>query len=227
HTPITCLIPAVLSLHCARRDLHSFPTRRSSDLGFRRQPAGPSRRRAMRRTATVVLALAVAAAGCTKRVHERPILGNGDRVMPASDAVERARADARRQEAETTGRRDEVTARALETCAPAICDAIARGELVIGMNETQVLAATGTTESAWSVRDGAASSVMVPATRSMAPRDAVGEIAIVQLRNGRVQSYSYRESQGLRVVSSEEDATTDGRARALADALLREGDDYA
>jgi len=181
----------------------------------------------MRRKAAVVLALAVAAAGCTKRVHERPILGNGDRVMPASDAVERARADARRQEAETTARRDEVTARALETCAPAICDAIARGELAIGMNETQVLAATGTTESAWSVRDGAASSVMVPATRSMAPRDAVGEIAIVQLRNGRVQSYSYRESQGLRVVSSEEDATTDGRARALADALLREGDDYA
>jgi len=175
----------------------------------------------------IVLAVAVAVAGCTKRVHERPILDNGDRVAPSTDAVERARADARRQEAETSGRRDELTARALESCAPSICDAIARGEVAVGMNEVQVLAATGTTESAWSVRDGTSSSVMVPASRSLSPRDAVGEIAMVQLRNGRVHTYSYRESQGLRVVSSEADATTDGRARALADALLREGDDYA
>ena len=181
----------------------------------------------MRATSVIVLALAVAAVGCTKRVHERSILDNGDRVPPSSDAVERARADTRRQEGETSARRDELAARALESCAPAVCDAIARGEVAVGMSEVQVLAATGTTESAWSVRDGSASSVMVPASLALAPRDAVGEIAMVQLRNGRVHTYSYRESQGLRVVSSEADATTDGRARALADALLREGDDYA
>lgn len=181
----------------------------------------------MRATSVIVLALAVAAVGCTKRVHERSILDNGDRVAPSSDAVERARADTRRQEAETSTRRDELAARALESCAPAVCDAIARGEVAVGMSEVQVLAATGTTESAWSVRDGSSSSVMVPASLALAPRDAVGEIAMVQLRNGRVHTYSYRESQGVRVVASEADATTDGRARALADALLREGDDYA
>ncbi len=181
----------------------------------------------MRAISAVGLTMIVAAAGCTKRVHEPAILDNGDRVRPSSEAVERARADTRRQEAETTARRDELAARALETCTPAVCDAIARGELAVGMNETQVLAATGTTESAWSMRDGSSSTVMTPASLSMAPQDAVGEVAMVQLRNGRVQSYSYRESQGLRVVSSEADATTDGRASALADALLREGDDYA
>jgi hypothetical protein len=42
-----------------------------------------------------------------------------------------------------------------------------------------------------------------------------------------VQVYSYREPHGLRVVTSAADATTDGRAIAMADALVREGDDYA
>ncbi len=180
----------------------------------------------MRALSAVVLA-AVVAAGCTKRVHEPAILDNGDRVRPDAEVVETARADARRQEAETTQRRDELAARALDTCAPAVCDAIARGELAVGMSEAQVLAATGTTESAWRVRDGATSSVLTPASPAMAPRDAVGVVAMVQFRDGLVRSYSYREAQGLRVVSGEADATTDGRARALADALLREGDDFA
>ncbi len=182
----------------------------------------------MRATSAVLLVLAVTAAACTpRRVNERAVLDNGDRVRPSTDAVEQARADARREQGETTARRDELTARALESCAPDICDAIARGEVAIGMNEAQVLAATGTTEGAWSVRDGAASAVMVPASLTVAPRDAVGELAMVQLRNGRVQAYSYRESQGVRVVSSPADAGTDGRAQALAEALVREGDDYA
>ncbi|HEX6557963.1 MAG TPA: hypothetical protein VF021_00830, partial [Longimicrobiales bacterium] len=43
--------------------------------------------------------------------------------------------------------------------------------------------------------------------------------------NGRVTSYSYREAQGVRVVAVPHDATTAGRASALADMLLREGDD--
>ena len=67
---------------------------------------------------------------------------------------------------------------------------------------------------------------MVPASRSVAPRDATGEVAMVQLRNGRVASYSYNEAQGVRVVTNPAEATTAGRASALADMLLREGDDY-
>src|SRR5690606_29244986 len=57
-------------------------------------------------------------------------------------------------------------------------------------------------------------------------RDAVGELGMIQLRNGRVASYSYNEAQGVRVVSNRADATTAGRASALAEMLLREGDDY-
>lgn len=61
----------------------------------------------------------------------------------------------------------------------------------------------------------------------MEPRDQIGEVALVQLRNGRVSSYSYNEAQGIRVVQSPADATTSGRADALAEMLIREGDDLA
>ena len=176
----------------------------------------------------VLLALVVMAGACyPKRVNEPPILDNGDRVGTSAEAVERTRAESARERAETAERRDELAARALADCAPDVCEAIARGEVAVGMSEAQVLAATRTTESAWRVRDAGESSVMVPASLDVAPHDAVGEVALVQLRAGRVANYSYREAQGLRVVSSAAEATTDGRARALADALVREGDDYA
>jgi tetratricopeptide (TPR) repeat protein len=176
---------------------------------------------------TALFLVAFGTACAPKRVHERPVMENGDRVGAPAEAVERARADARREQVETVGRRDELAARALDGCAPAVCAAIARGEVALDMSEAQVLAATRTTESAWAVRDAGGASVMVPASLSLAPRDAIGVVALVQLRDGRVQSYSYREAQGLRVVSAPHDATTDGRASALAEALLREGDDYA
>ncbi len=182
----------------------------------------------MRASTPVLLALAVVAGACApKRVHEPAVLDNGDRVGSSAEAVERARADALREQNEAAARRDELASRALDSCSPAICEAIARGEVAIGMTEAQVLAATGTTESAWSVRDGSSASVMVPAALATPPRDAVGQLAMVQLQGGRVHAYSYREAQGLRVVNNTADATTDGRALALADALLREGDDYA
>ena len=45
--------------------------------------------------------------------------------------------------------------------------------------------------------------------------------------NGVVTSYTYREPLGFRLVSSAADATLEGRATAQADALLRQGDEYA
>jgi hypothetical protein len=66
---------------------------------------------------------------------------------------------------------------------------------------------------------------MVPVSISHAPRDVVGELAMLQLSHGMVKAYSYRESQGVRVVANPEDATTEGRASAMADMLVREGDD--
>ncbi len=161
-----------------------------------------------------------------RQIHEDPVLRTGDRVATSDAAVESARQDAQRTQREAAGRRDELAASALSSCAPKVCEAIARGELAIGMNEAQVLAATRTTEAAWSSRDAGTASVMVPVSFSAAPRDAVGELAMVQLRDGHVAAYSYHEAAGVRVVTNAAQATTDGRASALADMMLREGDDY-
>ncbi|MEO5509644.1 MAG: hypothetical protein ABIV28_07410 [Longimicrobiales bacterium] len=167
------------------------------------------------------------AAGCAPRqIHEDPVLRTGDRVTTDPAAMEAVRTDAQRTQRDATTRRNTIAADALANCAPKVCEAIARGELAIGMTEPQVLAATRTTEAAWTSRDAANASVLVPVSLSAAPRDVMGEVAMVQLRDGRVAAYSYSEAAGVRVVTSAEQATTDGRASAMADMMLREGDDY-
>jgi len=50
---------------------------------------------------------------------------------------------------------------------------------------------------------------------------------MVTLEDGMVRSYAYREPQGLRLVASRADASSEGVARARAAALLREGDEMA
>jgi hypothetical protein len=178
------------------------------------------------RTRYLLLPVLILSGCATRRIHEQPILENGDRVESTDVVIESARQDAARTQREATAQRDAVAASAMASCAPDICAAITRGEVALGMTGTQVLAATRTTEGAWSTRDAGEASVMVPAMRTSAPRDAAGELGMIQLRNGRVTSYSYNESQGVRVVSSPEDATTAARASSLAEMLLREGDDY-
>lgn len=177
------------------------------------------------RTRYLILPMLVLVA-CSRRISEPPILVNGDRVESSDAVVESVRQDAAQTQRDAAAQRDAVATAALSSCSPDVCAAIARGEVAIGMTESQVLAATRTTEGAWSTRDAGAASVMVPAARSSSPRDAVGELGMIQLLNGRVASYSYNESQGVRVVSNPADATTAGRASALAEMLLREGDDY-
>jgi len=179
----------------------------------------------MRTTMLIVPALLLAACSTTQ-IHEEPVLQRGDRVETADVAIENARQESLRTNREVTQQREAVAAHALSSCAPAICEAIARGEVAIGMSESQVLAATRTTEGSWSTRDAGAATVMVPAVRSSAPHDNVGELAMVQLRDGRVAAYSYNEAQGVRLVADAADATTAGRASSLAEMLLREGDDY-
>jgi tetratricopeptide (TPR) repeat protein len=178
------------------------------------------------RTRYLLLPVLALAACAPKRIHEPPILETGDRVASTDAVIEAARQDAQRTQRDATAQRDAAAASALATCSPDICAAITRGEVAIGMTETQVLAATRTSAGAWNTRDAGEASVMVPVSRSTAPRDAAGELGMVQLRNGRVASYSYNEAQGVRVVSSPADATTAGRASALSEMLLREGDDY-
>jgi hypothetical protein len=174
----------------------------------------------------MVLIVAAGVVACTpKRVREEPILKNGDRIPTADAAIveasQRGEADRERIRAE----RDSLAAEALARCSPGICEAIARGEVVLGMNEVEVFAATGTTPDAWSIRHAGNGMILVPASLDRAPRDAVGQVAMVQLRGGRVSSYSYREAQGIRLVDEARDATTTGRADAVAEALIREGDD--
>lgn len=183
----------------------------------------------MRRIARVALLAAVgASAACAaNRVDERPIMRNGDRVAPPEAVVEDEARRAEAEDAEWAERRARLEAEALETCAGEVCDALTRGEVALGMSETQVLAATGTTEEAWSVRRRGDASVMTPRWLDRRPRDAAGDLDLVRLRQGRVASYAYREGPGIRLVSEPDAATTEGRAEALGELLLREGDELA
>lgn len=168
---------------------------------------------------------AAALAGCApQRVQQDPIIDNNSRI-PAARTGAAAEEAAARQEASRMSR-DSIAAEAIGSCSGEICAAVTRGELALGMNEVQVLAATRTTEDAWSIRRANGSTVLMPKSLQYAPTDAMGEVAMVQVAEGAVRSYSYREPQGIRVVSSPEDATTSGRAASMAQMLVREGDDY-
>ena len=175
-----------------------------------------------------MLAAAATLAACNgpRRIHERPVLRNGDRVGSSDSTVRAVAATTAAEREEAAARRDALLASASAECAPAVCAALSRGELALTMTEAQVMAATRSAESAWSVRKAGDATVMVARSADAAPRDATGQVAMVQLAGGRVNSYSYREPQGLRVVSAPADTGAEGRARATSEALIREGDDF-
>ena len=152
-----------------------------------------------------------------KKVEEQPIMENNQRAGDASATVAAASDQAERNRANASAERG-------ADCAPAVCDAVVRGELALGMNEVQVLAATRTTEDAWSIRNSGPSLVMVPEDERVVPSDVIGNVAMVQLADNRVSRYGYSEAQGIRLVDEPYDATTEGRAQALAESLTREGD---
>lgn len=180
-----------------------------------------------RRSILIIGAVALLSGCAKKHVDEPAIIQNGDRVDDGSYTVAEAaaRTDARR--ADAAYERNEIETEALATCVDEICDAIVRREVWLGMNESQVMAATGTTERAWAIRRAGPSTVMVPRDASMLPSDAVGSLTMVQLSDGAVQRYGYQEAQGVRLVTSPEQATTEGRAAEMAEALLAEGDRLA
>lgn len=172
------------------------------------------------------LALLVAAcAPYPQRINETPIMANGDRVPAADGSLASPGVDAERGALKAT--MDSIHAAAMASCASdrALCDALARGELLLGMNEAQVYSATRSTPQAWVVRRTASDAVMVPATRSAAPADRNGELVMVQLASGRSAVISRRGPQGITVASRPQDATAAAQAKASADALIREGDD--
>jgi tetratricopeptide (TPR) repeat protein len=183
----------------------------------------------MKWTSTVALLMAVGAAACGPRIKPvQPIMDNGQ-MLPnrAEETISIARQQGEMERARLQDEQAQTTAAALATCVGAICDAVSRGEVTIGMNEAQVLAATRTSITAWNLRGDTNAGVMMPRSANGGPRDVVGEVVSVSLQDGRVRAYTYREPQGFRTVTSAMDATAAGRAAARADALLLEGDEYA
>jgi tetratricopeptide (TPR) repeat protein len=173
-----------------------------------------------------VCLLAVGLAGCV--VKPRPIMKDGQIIHDRSDeVVARANAEGQAVQARMAAERGEAQAAALATCVGEICAAITRGEVALGMTTEQVLAATRTTAAAWDIRGDASARVMGPRIGSAAPRDRLGEVTQVSIQDGRVTSYTYRESQGFRTVASPADATQQARAVARAEALLEQGDQAA
>lgn len=172
---------------------------------------------------------ALAAAACAPRMQPvRAVQPNGAIVRSTQEQdVARARAEGADERTRLAGEQDAVAARALADCTPMLCNAIARGELAVGMTREQVLAATHSGAAAWDARGGGGITTLTARDEARGPRDGVAELAFVTLENGRVKSYAYREPQGIRLVSSAADATPQGTARARAEALLREGDEMA
>lgn len=172
---------------------------------------------------------ALAATGCAPRMNRvRAIQPNGAIVRSSQEQdVARARSEGANEHARLAEEQDQVVGRALADCTPMLCNAIARGELAVGMTREQVIAATHSGPAAWEERGGGGVTTLTPREGTRAPHDVVSEVAFVTLQDGRVQGYAYREPQGVRLVSSAADATPQGTARARAEALLREGDDLA
>lgn len=172
-------------------------------------------------------ALGLAACANNKRVDEGPItvMRNGDRVEAPSRVIDAATTQALEARVEGRDRRDSISAAAFATCAPTVCAALGRGEVALGMTSAQVMAATRTTEIAWTSRAASGVTVLTPRDADAGPRDAVAPVALVQLASGRVASITYREPEGLRTVSSAADLSGVNIARSAA--LSREGDSFA
>jgi hypothetical protein len=174
-----------------------------------------------------ITALVASSCANPKRIEEGPItvMRNGDRVDAPVRATDAATTQALEAGIAGRERRDSIAAVAFASCAPTVCAALGRGEVALGMTEAQVMAATRSTELAWTVRRSGGVAVLAPRDADTAPRDAVAPLALVQLAGGTVASLTYREPQGLRTVSSPADVSDANVARAAA--LTREGDAMA
>lgn len=177
------------------------------------------------------LLLLAAAAGCQRKPvgleDMKPIPGpRGGSSTSQQDAIAAAQRQSDSTRAAIAQQANAANAEATATCTPAICAAIGRHEMALGMSQSQVLAATQTVPSAWDIRGNATNGTMISSTtgRTMI-KDAVGEVTMVTIRDGKTVGYVYREPAGLRSVTAPEDATTEGRRKALALSLLNQGDE--
>ena len=161
-----------------------------------------------------------------RRIRERPIMQNGDRTESQDRIIARAASNGNAENGRLTRSRDSVYAKAVGTCRGTICASVVKGEISLGMTPAEAMAATRTGPAAWTIRESRDATVMVPRVLGNSPRDVTGEVVMVQFDDDRLSAVSYRETQGIRVVAAPQDTTTDGRATAIADALIREGDQF-
>lgn len=173
-----------------------------------------------------VLPLLLSACNGPRRIHEEPVLVTGDRVASVDSAIAAARAREVAASAASRRTQDSVNGAAAASCSPELCAAIARGEVTLGMTDAGLFAATRTSPSAWTVSQNGNTTYLAPASRDVAPRDAHGTVVSVGLVGGRVSSVSRLGRTGLQVVTTAADTAASSRTRALADALVREGDDF-
>ena len=185
----------------------------------------------MNRKIATLLILA-ASAGCAgKRIaglnEMQPETGRpGGSATSQQDATAAAARQADAVRAEIAQQANAANAEATATCTPAICAAIGRHEMALGMSQAQVFAATQTIAGAWDIRGTQTNGTMMKsATNNMMIKDAIGEVMMVTIRDGKTVAYTYREPAGLRSVTSPEDATAEGRRKALAMNLLNQGDE--
>lgn len=176
-----------------------------------------------------LLGAAVALAACSQK-FQQPRIDDMTAVQPNLGTT----SNSQRADTEAAGRRaDSVRAAiaqqssgyhatALSTCSPDVCAALGRSEMAIGMNRAAVFAVTNSMPEGWTIRGTESMGSMMPVQRNL--KDRVSEVAMVSFRDGRVISYTYRETQGLRTVAAREDATMEGRRRAQANSLLEQGD---
>lgn len=174
-----------------------------------------------------ITALLASACANPKRIDEAPItvMRNGDRVTAPVRTMDAATTQALESQIAGRNSRDSLGAVAFAYCSPAICAALGRGEVALGMTQAQLLAASRSTDIAWTMRGGSGVTVLTPRDVDASPRDAVGPLALVQLAGGTVASITYREPQGLRTVTAASDANDANRVRAVA--LVKEGDALA
>jgi hypothetical protein len=177
------------------------------------------------------LLLLAAAAGCQRKIEGldemKPVSRPpGGSATSQQDAIAAAQRQSDSIRSSISQQANAANSEATATCTPAICAAIGRHEMALGMSQAQVMAATQTVPGAWDIRGTATNGTMISSTTGKTMiKDAVGEVTMVALRDGKTVSYTYREPAGLRSVSSPEDATTEGRRKALATSLLNQGDE--
>jgi len=174
------------------------------------------------RSLGLVLLLA-ACAPYPQRVRQPVVIPNNSTVEATSgaDAAFSSQMEMQRLRASA----DSVFTLSVSNCAPAHCEAIARGEVSIGMSPDQVMASTRSAPQAWIIRRAGDFATMVPAFPSTKPYDRMGEVMMIQMERGGTSVISRRGPQGIMVVSRPQDGTNQALARQQAELLVREGDD--